>query len=56
VAVPAGLFVLQSLAFAACYGLCGRWRGRRRLVAVVALPIVHGGATAAAFLVPAALG
>jgi hypothetical protein len=56
VAVPAGLFVLQSLAFAACYGLCGRWRGRRRLAAVVALPVVHGGATAAAFLVPAALG
>lgn len=54
-ALPAALFAVQSLAFAACYGLCGRWRGRRRLVAVAALPVVHSGATAAVFLLPVAL-
>ena len=50
VALPGTLFVAQSLAFAACYGLCGRWRGRRRLAAVVALPVVHAGATAGTVL------
>jgi len=53
-ALPAALFTVQSAAFAACYGLCGRSTGRRRLAAVVALPVVHAGGTVAAFLLPAA--